>query len=138
VNYEHCRVKHDPPHTYGDCLRACVASVMELDYTQVSHFMHDNPEPSVAMQRLRDWLAPFGEAPFIMHLPGEPLELILDHMAQLNPTSVYLLFGGTRGGGGHVVVCKGGKIEWNPSWTDEPLIGPGAGDVWQVMVLGRV
>ena len=25
------RVPHNPPHSYGDCFRACIASILEMD-----------------------------------------------------------------------------------------------------------
>lgn len=137
MRYEHCRVRHEPPNSYGDCLRACVASVLDLSWEDVPHFVQDNPSPHTAIARLRHWLTAHNLAPFTMQLPGEPLDEVLSYMGQMNPSSVYLLFGGTDDGD-HVVVCKGGRIEWNPSWTKDRLVGPGTGDVWQVMVMGRV
>lgn len=133
----HCRVRHNPPEAYGDCLRACIASVLDMEPEQVPHFMDGNPDAGAMMAQLIQWLGERGLAPFTVMLPGEPLDAILEHMGSLNPASTYLLFGGT-GDGDHVVVCQGGRIVWNPAWYGGHLVQPASGDIWQVMVLGRV
>lgn len=38
----HSQVVHDPPATYGDCLRACIASVLEVPAQCVPHFLEGN------------------------------------------------------------------------------------------------
>ncbi len=35
------RVPHNPPHSYGDCFRACIASILEMD---VPHFLDGNED----------------------------------------------------------------------------------------------
>ena len=34
----HCITKHNPPHSYGDCLRACVATILDFDALDVPNF----------------------------------------------------------------------------------------------------
>lgn len=41
----------------GDCLRACVASILELDLLDVPHFVHEHTHGEIAMM---DWLATKG------------------------------------------------------------------------------
>jgi len=52
-----CLVKNDPPYSYGDCLRACIASLLEMPTANVPHFVHDGCEPAITYQRVREWLA---------------------------------------------------------------------------------
>jgi hypothetical protein len=134
-----CRVKHDPPHSYGDCIRACVASILELDAEDVPHFAHDNPDGTVAFVRLRDWLKTVGYAPFVVGFPGAvPMDQLLSDMQDHQPDIVYMLFGGVHGGGDHVVVCRGGEVIHNPAWIGCSIVGPTSQDQWQIVVLVKL
>ena len=44
------RVKHNPPHTYGDCHRACMESILEVE---VPHFLSDDPPYDEWQRRIR-------------------------------------------------------------------------------------
>lgn len=49
---------HDPDNgVYGDCFRACLASLLELPISEVPHIMHDNPPVEVYRQRTNSFLA---------------------------------------------------------------------------------
>lgn len=134
----HCRVRHDPPHTYGDCVRACVASLMDLQSEEVPHFYHDNAPGDVALgERFTDWLAARGYTPFFVGYDGSmTCDEVLAGMAELNSTVHYMLFGSTESGG-HVVVCRGGAIVHDPSWYSSPLVGPGKDGMWAVCAIVR-
>jgi hypothetical protein len=134
-----CRVKHDPPHSYGDCIRACDASILELDAEGVPHVACDGPSGELAFERLRDWLKTVGYAPFVMGFPGSvPMDDLLSDMQDHHPDIVYMLFGGVRGGGDHVVVCRGGKVIHNPAWVGCSIVGPTSKDQWQIVVLVKL
>jgi hypothetical protein len=135
----HCRVKHDPENgTYGDCMRACVATIMDVaDGDEVPHFYHDNCDGETGTQRLREWLRPQGLSSFIAHYDGSiSLTALLSLMAIVNAETVYILFGRTTGGD-HVVVCKGGKVIHDPIWYPSTLIGPGSLGIWSIMVITK-
>lgn len=136
---DYCTVQHDPERgQYGDCLRACIASIMDLDTADVPHFADGGVDGDKAMARLRLWLNKHGFAPFIAAWPGEiTLSDLLQMHQTLNPDSVYVLFGGT-GSGDHCVVCRGGEIVHNPSWGGSHVIGPLSNGTWQALVVGRV
>lgn len=52
---------HDPENgVWGDCFRACIASLMSMDAKDVPHFVHDGCTNEVSMQRLNEWLRPRG------------------------------------------------------------------------------
>lgn len=136
MTLHYCTVPHNPPFSYGDCLRACVATLLDRD--DVPHFNKDNPTPEVAVSRLREWSERDGLVPYISALDGsEALSSVLDHMRQMNPNVPYLLFGSTAGGVNHVVVCRGGAVVHNPS-TGADLVGPAAEGVWQILVMVRL
>jgi hypothetical protein len=133
-----CRVKHDPDAgTYGDCLRACVASIMELDAEDVPHFADGDPSGPDVFDQLRQWLNARDYFPFFMGLSGDiSLSELLAQQGELHPEIYYILTGNV-GDGDHCVVCKGGAIVHNPSWIASPLTGPPSNGFWNILVLMR-
>lgn len=135
----HCQVKHDPPNSYGDCLRACIATVLDMDPQEVPHFADGGASGDEAMWWLRGWAKTHGLAPFITAFPGDvSMADLLEMQRTVNPDSVYVLFGGTSGGGDHCVVCKGGEVVHNPAWYHSSLVGPLSNGTWQILVMGRL
>ena len=133
----HCIVKHDPPNSYGDCVRACVASLLNLPAEAVPHFYHDNNKDA-AQDRIREFLATVGYAPFWVHYPADaPLADILTVMNSNCPNAHYILFGRTETGD-HVVVCRNDEIVHDPAWYRVPIIGPTSLDRWGVLVLVKL
>jgi hypothetical protein len=133
-----CRVKHDPENgTYGDCVRAVVASLMDMDTEDVPHFYGNGEDGTAGMKALADWLRPQGFVPFWSAFDGSiPLEQILASMQIQNPDVYYMLNGAQACGGSHVVVCRGDRIVHDPAWIKSPIIGPVDG--WYVvMVIAR-
>ena len=134
-----CQVKHDPAAgTYGDCVRACVASLMDMNPPDVPHFYHDNCDGATGLQRIKDWLKPHGYNMMVIGVSGSlTLEAILLDFALANPDVHYILQGRTSEAD-HVVVCKGGKVVHNPMWYKKPLIGPDSSGNWVIMAIVRL
>ena len=121
-----CHVKHDPPNTYGDCLRACIATLLDLDTARVPHFAHDGPtDDAVVLTRLRVFLRGRGLLPFSATYGGT-MDEVLNLMATVNRDVTYLLFNS-----GHVVVCCNDEVLHDPAWVPVKMDG----SVWSVMVL---
>lgn len=133
-----CRIKHDPDAgTFGDCLRACVASILELDADDVPHFFHDGCDGETGTQRMREWLSERQLAPFFIQYDGHhSLDEILELQGAQNPDVHYLLYGRTADED-HVVVARGDKVVHNPSWYPTPLVGCGSHGLWTMMVIVR-
>lgn len=54
VNQE---IIHDPENgIYGDCMRACIASLLELPISEIPHFLHDNCKHDIFQKRIGDFL----------------------------------------------------------------------------------
>jgi len=140
-----CRVKHEPPRSYGDCLRACVATIMDLDAEDVPHFADLGATADEAIASARRWLGDRGLTVACFAFPGDlALSEVLEYMGQTNPTVTWLLFGSTGhpdmigSGGDHVNVCQGGKIVHDPAWVPTSIKSPTSAGVWQVWVVSRV
>lgn len=132
-----CIVKHDPPHSYGDCVRACVASILEADAEDVPHFYADG-NGEYAFDRLRDYLRSHGLIPAYFPIPGDQtLEQALGFMNVNYPETEYLLFCADRGGD-HCVAGCGGEIIHNPAWYRTEIIGPHSSGVWIVIILANL
>lgn len=131
-----CRTKHDPENsTYGDCVRACVASVLNLDTEKVPHFFIDNCDGLEGMRRVKVWLETRSLVPFWSNFDGDAsMTEIFEFMEGQNSTVHYLLFGRTSQGN-HVVVCRGGHVVHDPAWFRSPLIGAADNGYWSVMVI---
>ena len=134
-----CRVKHDPENrTFGDCLRAVVASILELDSEAVPHFYHDDCDGETGDRRLREFLKTKGLTPFVSYYPGsENLDDLLHVQQMQNPGVNFILFC-QAGGGDHVVICKDGKVVHNPSWVPSGVTGPNSNGFWGIMVFVKI
>lgn len=140
MKYHHCRVKHDPEaNTFGDCLRACVASMLDVDDPlDVPHFFSDNCDAETGYERLRLWLAARELAPFFVGLAGDmSFEEVLHTIGSgVNYRVVYVVFGRvSENHEDHALVCRGTEIEHDPSWTPGRFTLPCAGCDWQVMLI---
>jgi hypothetical protein len=130
-----CLTRHDPAAgQYGDCVRACIASIMELPTGKVPHFIDTHGEIDISQLNL--WFARRGYAPFWVAYPGEwTLDQLLSAQSTVNPGVHYVLFGGVSEGN-HAVVCKGGAVVHNPAWYGGTLTGPVHDlNVWQIMAI---
>jgi hypothetical protein len=134
-----CKVKSDAEAgTFGDCVRACIASILELPAEDVPHFYHDNCVGETGHKRIREWLAGRKLAPFHAYYNGEArLETVLEHMKLVNPDIYYMLYGNS-GGSDHVVVCRDDKIVHDPAWISDGIVSANSLGVWSVMVLVAV
>jgi len=131
-----CQVKHNPPFSYGDCLRACVASIMEMMPEYVPHFCAHGEDVEETWNNMRRWLRLRGLAPFIFALPGDMILLeVCEHISAQNPDTYYLVFG-KQGKGDHVVVCADKPVH-DPGWGGVFLDGPTDAGQWLIMLIVR-
>lgn len=132
-----CQVKHDPPNTHGDCVRACVASILELPAEEVQHFYADG-DPFNGQFQLQNWLAGRGKTAAIVAMPGHWTLLdVHEHMYEWYRDRDYILWC-TSGGGNHAVVGRNMEITHNPAWYRSPIDGPMQEGFWLVMLLADI
>lgn len=139
-----CTITHNPPSSYGDCLRACIATVMDLPAERVPHFADLGATAEESLASTRRFLADYGLTIATFAFPGsEPLASLMEWMEGMNPTVTWLLFGSTNvsGDGLHVNVCQGGRVVHDPAWIPSSIKAPyveGDESVWQIWVVSRV
>jgi hypothetical protein len=133
---EMCLVRHDPKNgTYGDCVRACIASIVEKPAKDVPHFFHDDPSGSIANDRIYDFLDDIGYRPFWAHYDGSiEFKELMYTMSVQNEGAIYILFH-SNSSGGHCVVCEGGEVVHNPAWYRQEITGPNENGFWSVLVI---
>lgn len=137
-----CIVKDDPERgSYGDCLRACVASILDIhDIRDVPHFFWDNCEAPIGHERLINYLAERDSPlmPFYMGVSGElSVQDVLNVIgAGVNEDACYILVGRVDDlSNNHAVVCRGTEIVHDPSWTPGAIDLPPDDSDWQVIFL---
>ena len=128
-----CMTVHNPPESYGDCLRACVASILELPSADVPHFYRDGCDNVQADAELRGFLNTQGLGLVtLMHPAPSSIEDVQELVHNTAPGVPYILFGHE-----HCVVCHGDKIH-NPNWAGGPLEPPKNGNPWIVAVFAKL
>ena len=104
-----------PPH--GNCLAACMASVLELSLDEVP-----NPTGSDWIDVWIVWLRPRGFGLTLVGCPDEPDQMEL-FKARYMPGYTILTGQSPRGDWLHAVVARDGEIVWDPSPQREMGLG---------------
>ena len=90
----------------GDCFRACVASILEMDLDQVPNFVGMHPQEW--FHALEEWLRHFGLGALYVRADEE--------FKTFAPPGFSVLSVDLKDSDvGHCVVAKDGKIAWDPS-----------------------
>jgi hypothetical protein len=121
--------RHDPPHSYGDCDRACIASILELPCAAVPNFCEPGPgetfSQSAWTERRRLWLARHGIVPIDMcYHESLDLDAILAGTRSYQPGIHFILAGESRNHCNHSVIACDGRIVHDPSLDQSGIIGP--------------
>lgn len=122
-----CMVDHQPPKTHGDCVAACIRSLLDRD--DVPHVFDDRPVLD-SWSVLRSWLAGIGKT--IAIFPTDDHE---SFMRENNPGIPYILFHST-GETDHVVICKDGKKYHDPAWWKVGIVGPTSQGYYVIGIIG--
>jgi hypothetical protein len=131
------RFRHKPAEgIIGDCHRAAIASILELDLDDVPHFAEDDPPADVFHHRCREWLFSQGITPVDIIFDGSSLEDVLTLMHHLNPNLHYILGGKSKNGCGHSVVACNGKIVHDPALDESGIVGPMSDGYYWITVFG--
>lgn len=126
MKYQKQIYRHDPENgVYGDCFRTAIACLLDIDATAVPHFFDQGADPDEAYRAMEDWLSGRGLSFIEIPFTAPSVASALQTCAGWVPASAhYILHGKSRTGCGHVVVCKGEEVVWDPSLTDAGIIGP--------------
>jgi len=108
---------------YGDCHRAVLASLFEVDLRDVPHFAGDGPTADRFDARIAVWLAERNLSSVTFPLQGS-VSSVLSGVARSCPRGHWLLSGSSKGGIDHMVICEGAAIVHDPGFGVGGLAGP--------------
>jgi hypothetical protein len=101
-------ILHDPDNgQYGDCMRACIASLLEVPIDQVPHFFEGGCESAVFDQRVADYLGRHGLIELSM--PAE-----VARRTHYTRECYHLMYGYSARGTFHAVVALNGMVVHDP------------------------
>lgn len=127
-------VPHDPPNTFGDCHRACFATILGLQPHEVPHFYEHPETDSTAL--IMEFLSRFGLMQAHVLFPGETnLREILTTLGHTMPGVPAILGGTSSRGCGHSVVILDGEIYNDP--TGSGIIGPMGDYYWITLFVAQ-
>lgn len=112
MKFYSCKTPHNPPHSYGDCVRACVATLMQDDNVPHVFGAHSN---ETSWAKLREYVALKGKKLALFPVQEDPFSF----MSEVNPDVRYMLMG-FNGSANHAVVCCGSRVLHNPSASPVP------------------
>ena len=131
LKIRNCKVIHNPPHSYGDCIRACLASLADDDDTPHLFGTHSSNEAWNAVQR---YLKSKGKN--LILFPIEADKNPFDFMLENNQEVPYMLLARTLTGD-HAVLCINDEILRDPSVKGpQKIIGPHSSGFWIIGVVG--
>lgn len=143
LNLPHCRNGGDMiPETCltrEDCVRACVASILELPARDVPNFFENanTMDLDVLTQQMQEWLAGRGYIAGMLGFSGAwTLDEFLAYMRRVYPDKHYMLY--CDSGGDHAVIGCGGEIVHNPAWYKVAIDGPHSAGYWIVWFIARI
>ena len=109
----YCEHYHNPPHSFGDCTRACVASLAEDE--NVPHTF-DTRSPENSWAAMRKYLHSKGK--FLVLWDVESTTALVYN----NPDIHVMILGATESGVDHAMIYRNGKPIHNPSKNKEDVI----------------
>lgn len=99
---------------FGNCLTACVASILELPIEAVPNFIEYDKGNGEYIEVFNDFLGQYGY---------QALTLFLLHLDKTwIPSGYHLIYGHTAAGNKHAVVGYQGKIVHDPLNGESPLV----------------
>lgn len=106
----------------GDCLRACIASLLGLNASKVPNFVEEYDDGF--LEAAKAWLSKLGLTIFMCTYRDDSLDEILWFLGERNQGVPLILCGesGWQEDTNHAVIVKDGEIIHDPS--DSGLVGP--------------
>lgn len=120
-------VMHNPPETYGDCFRACLATLLGYsEINDVPHFMDANLYPKMddTWKALDEFLTTHGLFRFTFAYRSDDLDQVLKAMKVWNQDQLYMLCGESPRGFDHEVIALNDAIWHDPHPDGGGIVKP--------------
>ena len=131
MNLRFCKVRHNPPEKRGDCIAACVNTLLDSD--DVPHTFNQ-ADGVKGWEEMREYLKTIGKTACMFPFLEEPFE----YMKTNNPDVKYIMLCSTSRGEDHAVVCVNDEIVHNPAWTPHNITGAHSMGYYIVIILGDI
>lgn len=104
----------------GDCIRCCIASILELPRIDVPHFVQTYPDSDGSSpgwwNYMQEWLGSRGLVAATFELRGARKPVLLGSRLPFAPAGYWIgVVRSALTGGLHAVVMRGGELVWNPN-----------------------
>lgn len=121
-----------------DCVRACVASILELETEDLPNWFDDVDGDHAEQQRnMQEWLASRGYIAAIIGLPGSwHYDEMFNYMRHRYSDKYYMLW--CNSNGDHAVVCQNDAVVHNPAWYKSPIDGPHSSGHWIIWIIAHI
>lgn len=106
----------------GDCMRAVIASLLELTPSEVPHFFEDR-DAEKGWSRVAEFLADHDLAYVETQFAPVPMDEFVAMLAGFF-RNAFLMVGGFASAENHVVIYRNGLMVHDPSWFNRGLSGP--------------
>lgn len=127
MQYQMQKYKHQPEvGIIGDCFPTCLACLLEIPRDDVPHFFEDwDGDPAPQWENVHTWLS--GQGVRLLKIPysGDgDYEAVISCVGNVNRDYRFLLTGTSNTGANHIVICKNGTIDHDPSIDQVGIVGP--------------
>lgn len=103
----YCLTPHNPPYTYGDCIRACLATLTDDD--DFPHFFDGKLETYEVWGKIRNYMKEKGNLLILFVIED------LTEFLEVNPDLICMVIGITKNTVNHAVLCKENQIFHDPA-----------------------
>lgn len=124
-------LRHDPPHSWGDCYRTAIGCLLDMSPRQVPHFWDQGRALDEGRRMIGEFLREHDLTIVSIPYPCSVADVLMT-MKNTNPHVFYMMCGQSgRNPCNHVVICLGDQVVWDPSTENSGVVGPGDdGFVW--------
>lgn len=126
INPRYCHTLTNPPHSYGDCIAACIRTILDRD--DVPHCFDGRPTEQAWID-LRAWLAEQGKC-IALFASESHVEIM-----RQNPDIQYILLHATHRGD-HAIICRDGAVVHDPAWSRSEIAGAHSMGVYVIGIIG--
>ena len=132
MQYHKQLIKHSPKEgKYGDCMRTCIACLLNYHPRNVPNFGEYLDEIEMIMN-LDKYLLSEGYQRFAYTYTH--IDELHEFMQNIFPNVYYILCGKTEYGNSHMVICCNGAIIHDPSWLGLKIVKPHEGWFWGIIL----
>ena len=125
--------------TQGDCVRACITSLLGLNPLMAPDFFEDDRHAIEAWNMVGAFLKPHKLAIAHFGIPAFDMTFadVVEALGISNPGINIMLTGLGAGGRNHMVIVRDGSMVHDPSWSNTGLVGPIPTEppMWRMSVL---